>query len=53
METKCTLCRHTIPDRSLQRWCACGWCMDPNCDRNHRSFCPVHGSERWIGAVEL
>lgn len=53
MKVRCTLCRRTIPDRSLQRVCECGWCMDPNCQRNHESFCPVHGEDRWIGAVEI
>jgi hypothetical protein len=53
MVTKCTLCRRVIPEESLRRWCECGWCMDPNCERNHESFCPTHGSERWIGTFEI
>ncbi|WP_255192206.1 hypothetical protein [Natronobeatus ordinarius] len=52
MVTRCTLCRRPIHDESLQRWCRCGWCMDPNCERNHAPFCQVNGSERWIGALE-
>lgn len=53
MVAKCTLCRRSIPERSLRHWCECGWCMDPNCKRNHESFCPAHGSDPWIGTFEF
>jgi len=52
MATRCTLCRRLV-DRSQDADCRCGWCLDPNCARNHREFCPTDGQDKWIGAVEI
>ncbi|WP_290817902.1 hypothetical protein [Halovivax sp.] len=52
MKTTCPLCeRRFAPER--RSWCACGCAMDPRCKDNHELWCPAHGTERWLGAVEI
>ena len=52
MSLQCKLCGRRIPDRSGERSCECGWRLDARCHDNHHGFCPSHGDDRWVGALE-
>ncbi|WP_276255392.1 hypothetical protein [Halomontanus rarus] len=53
MGARCKLCQRQIDRAGHQVRCECGWVMDEWCDENHHSWCPKHGDDRWVGAVEL
>ena len=53
MGGRCRLCRRWTNEKSQLDWCECGWQMDARCAGNHHEWCPVHGEDRWLGAVEF
>ena len=53
MPVRCKLCQRRIEESNYQVQCECGWVMDTWCNENHHSWCPKHGEDRWVGAVEL
>lgn len=52
MPARCKLCHRPITDTTNQIHCECGWIMDKTCNDGHHDWCPKHGTEGWIGAVE-
>ncbi|MFC7046432.1 hypothetical protein ACFQH6_14375 [Halobacteriaceae archaeon GCM10025711] len=50
---RCKLCERRIDDRAYEVWCECGWHMDPRCTENHHAWCPSHGEDAWVGALEF
>jgi hypothetical protein len=53
MPVRCKLCQGLITDRSRAATCECGWRLDDGCREGHDGWCPRHGEERWVGAVEI
>ena len=52
MQKRCPLCVRRFDPRA-RSWCSCGEAMDPRCKDAHELWCPHHGRERWLGAVEI
>ena len=50
---RCKLCERRIDDPAYEVWCECGWHMDPRCTENHHAWCPSHGVDAWVGALEF
>ncbi|WP_164974630.1 hypothetical protein [Halegenticoccus tardaugens] len=53
MAVRCKLCRRTMATREVQHYCNCGWTMDHRCAEAHVHWCPRHGEDAWVGAVEI
>lgn len=53
MPVDCKLCGESIGPTDGTTRCRCGWRLDAGCEDGHDAWCPVEGTESWIGAQEF